>query len=153
RTRRERAEENFLLGYNCTQSILVAFEDLFPEEERKTIVALGSGFGGGMGRLREVCGSVSGMFFLCDYFFGYDTPETGEKKKALYEKIQTLAHRFEEKNGSIVCRELLGLQSHHDQPVPEARTPEYYKKRPCKALIGSSAEILEEFLKEEGILQ
>lgn len=146
--RKELAMENFLKGYNCTQSVLLAFEDLLPEENRKEIICMASSFGGGMGRLREVCGSVSGMFLVTGLLYGYDEPETGQKKTELYTKIQELAHKFEEKNGSIVCRELLGLDVKEQRPVPDARTAEYYKKRPCKELIGMAAGILEDFINE-----
>ncbi|MFG6393005.1 MAG: C-GCAxxG-C-C family protein [Lachnospiraceae bacterium] len=144
--RREAAMENFLKGYNCTQSVLLAFEDLLPMENRKEIICMASSFGGGMGRLREVCGSVSGMFLVAGLLYGYEGPETGQKKTELYTRIQELAHRFEEQNGSIVCRELLGLDVKREKPVPEARTDEYYKKRPCKELIGMAAGILEDFI-------
>ena len=144
--RKELAMENFLKGYNCTQSVLLAFEDLLPEENRKEIICMASSFGGGMGRLREVCGSVSGMFLVAGLLYGYDGPETGQKKTELYTKIQELAHKFEEQNGSIVCRELLGLDVKEQCPVPDARTVEYYKKRPCKELIGMAAGSLEDFI-------
>ena len=147
--RKELAMNNFLKGYNCTQSVLLAFQDLLPEESRKEMICMSSAFGGGMGRLREVCGSVSGMFLITGLLYGYEGPETGEKKAELYAKVQELAHRFEEKNGSIVCRELLGLSVKEEKPVPEARTAEYYKKRPCKELIGMAAELLEEFINEQ----
>lgn len=147
-SRKERAMQNFLMGYNCTQSILLAFEDVLPEESREEIIRMSSAFGGGMGRLREVCGSVSGMFLVAGLLYGYSGPETGERKAELYSKIQQLAHEFEEQNGSIVCRELLGLSVKEQEPVPEARTKEYYKKRPCKELIGMSAEILENFMRD-----
>lgn len=147
-SRKERAMQNFLKGYNCTQSILLAFEDVLPEESREEIICMSSAFGGGMGRLREVCGSVSGMFLVAGLLYGYSGPETGERKAELYSKIQRLAHEFEEQNGSIVCRELLGLSMKEQEPVPEARTKEYYKKRPCKELIGMSAEILENFIRD-----
>ena len=101
-----------------------------------------------MGRLREVCGAVSGMFMVVGLLYGYDGPETGKIKAEHYARIQELAHRFEEKNGSIVCRELLGLTVRRDVPVPEARTAEYYKKRPCPEIIGEAAEILEQFINE-----
>ena len=146
--RKEIAMENFLKGYNCTQSVLLAFEDLLPDENKKEIICMASGFGGGMGRLREVCGCVSGMFLVAGLLYGYDGPETGTKKAEFYAKIQELAHRFEKENGSIVCRELLGLAVKEEPPVPEKRTAEYYKKRPCKELIGMAAEILENFMSE-----
>jgi len=144
-TRRETAMANFRKGYNCSQSIVLTFADLLPVDE-KTLLSLASSFGGGMGRLREVCGAVSGMFMVAGILYGYDGPETGEVKAEHYARIQELAHRFEEKNGSIVCRELLGLNVRHDVPIPEARTEEYYKKRPCPEIIGDVAEMLEQYI-------
>ena len=144
-TRREKAMANFKAGYNCSQSIALAFADLTDLDE-KTLLKMASSFGGGMGRLREVCGSVSGMFMIAGLLYGYDGPETGAVKAEHYARIQELAHKFEEKHGSIVCRELLGLNVRHDVPVPEARTEAYYKKRPCAEIIGDAAEILEEFI-------
>ena len=137
-------------GYNCSQSIILAFEDLLPVD-RTTLSKLASSFGGGMGRLREVCGSVSGMFMIVGLLYGYDGPETGQIKADHYARIQELAHRFEEKHGSIVCREMLGLGVHRDSPVPEARTSEYYKKRPCAEIIGDAAEILEQYIRENPV--
>ena len=147
-TRREAAMANFLKGYNCSQSVALAFADMIDIDEA-TLSKLSSSFGGGMGRLREVCGSVSGMFMVAGLFYGYDGPETGQVKADHYARIQELARRFEEKHGSIVCRELLGLSVRHDVPVPEARTSEYYKKRPCPEIIGDAAEILEQFINEQ----
>ena len=147
-TRREMAMANFKKGYNCAQSVVLAFQDLLPAEEAM-LSKMASSFGAGMGRLREVCGSVSGMFMAAGLLYGYDGPETGEKKAEHYARIQELAHRFEEKHGSIVCRELLGLNVKHDDPHPEERTEEYYRKRPCEEIIGDAAEILEKLLEEE----
>ena len=146
-TRREAAMANFKSGYNCSQSIVLAFEDMIPVD-RSTLLKMASSFGGGMGRLREVCGSVTGMFMVAGFLYGYDGPETGKVKADHYARIQELARKFEEKHGSIVCREMLGLSVRHDSPIPEARTNEYYKKRPCAEIIGDAAEILEEFIKE-----
>ena len=150
KSRKEMAMEYFMQGYNCTQSIAMAFIDLIDENEidHEAFLRMSSSFGGGMGRLREVCGSVSGMFMVAGYLYGYSGPETGKPKADHYAIIQELAHRFEEKNGSIVCRELLGLSVKEEAPVPEARTAEYYKKRPCKELIGMAAEILDEYISE-----
>ncbi|MCM1106465.1 MAG: C-GCAxxG-C-C family protein [Blautia sp.] len=149
-TRREKAMSLFEQGYNCTQSVVLAFADLFgiPEE---TLAQLVSAFGGGMGRLREVCGSMSGVFFVTGMLYGYHEPKDFEGKKELYAKVQELAGRFEAQNGSIVCRELLGLDHRRDVPEPSKRTEEYYKKRPCKELIGSAAELLEKFMEENPI--
>ncbi|MBE5861078.1 MAG: C_GCAxxG_C_C family protein [Butyrivibrio sp.] len=138
---------NFMNGYNCSQSVVLAFKDLIPIDEA-VLSRMASSFGGGMGRLREVCGSVSGMFMVAGILYGYDGPETGQVKADHYARIQELARRFEEKHGTIICREMLGLSVRHDVPVPDARTAEYYKKRPCPEIIGDAAEILDEFIKE-----
>ena len=146
-TRREMAMENFKKGYNCSQSIVLAYADMLPID-RDMLLKMASSFGGGMGRLREVCGSVSGMFIVAGLLYGYDGPETGQVKADHYARIQELAHRFEEMHGSIVCRDMLGLSVHHDDPTPEARTKEYYKKRPCGEIIGDATEILEKYIEE-----
>ncbi len=145
--RRELAMGNFLKGYNCAQSVVLAFADII-DIDTDTLIRISSSFGGGMGRLREVCGSVSGMFIVAGYLYGYGTPDTGELKSNHYSIIQELAHTFEQKNGSIVCRELLGLSVKEQSPIPEARTAEYYKKRPCKELIGMAAQILDDYISE-----
>ena len=149
-TRREMAVENFMKGYNCSQSVVLAFADMLPVNE-SDLLKMASSFGGGMGRLREVCGSVSGMFIVIGLLYGYDGPETGPVKAEHYKRVQELARRFEEKHGSIVCRELLGLNVKREAPTPEARTKEYYKKRPCPEIIGDAAEILEEYIKENPV--
>ena len=149
-TRRELAKENFMNGYNCSQALVLAFEDLVPID-RESLLKLASSFGGGMGRLREVCGSVSGMFMIAGLLYGYDGPETGQVKADHYARIQELARRFEETHGSIVCREMLGLSVKHDAPTPEARTNEYYKKRPCPDIVGDAAEILEKYIEENPV--
>ena len=146
-TRKEMAMANFKKGYNCSQAVVLAFADLLPVQE-SLLLKMASSFGGGMGRLREVCGSVSGMFMIAGFLYGYDDPETGSVKAEHYARIQELARRFEEKNGSIVCRELLGLRVRREDPTPEARTEEYYRKRPCAEIIGAAAEILEQYIRE-----
>ena len=139
----EIAEELFRNGYNCAQAVAVAFCEEINMEE-KTAARLSIGFGGGLGRLREVCGTVSGMAFVISAIYGDDGRE------AVYKKIQAVAKKFEEENKSIVCRELLGLSRNTPaNPVPEARTQEYYKKRPCPMLVHMAADILDDFLKAE----
>ena len=146
-TRRETAEALFVEGYNCAQAVVIAFEDLHGVD-RETVAKLSSSFGGGMGRLREVCGSVSGMFMVAGLLYGYDDPKAKEEKTEHYTRIQKLAADFAEENGSIVCRDLLGLSEKKQDPTPEARTTEYYKKRPCKELVGMATEIMENYIKE-----
>ena len=147
-TRREAAMDNFRQGYNCAQSVVLAFEDILPVDKVQ-LSKLACSFGGGMGRLREVCGAVSSMFIIAGLLYGYDGPETGEIKAEHYARIQELAGRFEKKHGSLICRELLGLSVRHDVPLPEARTDEYYKKRPCVEIVGDAAEIMEQYIKTE----
>ncbi|MDD3746925.1 MAG: pyruvate kinase [Anaerostipes sp.] len=146
-TRKEVGMNYFLEGYNCAQSVVLAFSDILSLDE-ETLMKISCSFGGGMGRLREVCGSVSGMFLVAGLLYGYDGPETGQVKSDHYARIQYLAHEFEEKNGSIVCRELLGLSVKHDVPKAAERTKEYYKKRPCKEIVGIAVEILDDYIKK-----
>lgn len=134
--RESRAMAYFRDGYNCCQSVALAFSDFLLGMTDEQIAALTGGFGGGFGRLREVCGSVSGMTFVAGALEHSD-------KKATYALVQELAGMFREENGSIVCRELLGLRvGQKDSPQPAERTPEYYKARPCERIVGSAARIL-----------
>ena len=146
-TRKDKAMQSFLDGYNCAQCLMLAFEDLLTVDI-DTALKAASPFGGGMGRLREVCGSVSGMFLVFGFLKGYSQPDDYDGKKELYEHIQELARRFEAENGSIVCRDLLGLNVQREDASPEKRTAEYYKKRPCAELVGCATEILEAYLED-----
>jgi len=139
----EIAMDLFKQGYNCCQAVFGAFcEELGMDFE--TAMRLSSSFGGGMGRLREVCGAVSGMFMVAGLKYGYSSPLDSEAKSKHYELIQNLAKSFNDKNNSIICRELLGLKTKIDSPVPEKRTETYYKTRPCVELVGDAANILDE---------
>lgn len=144
-TREEKAIRAFKEGYNCSQSIMVAFADLLDIDE-KTAVRMASSFGGGMGRMREVCGAVSGMFMIAGYLYGYEEPGDYEGKKELYEGIQYLANEFKREAGSIICRELLGLDGNDNSPAPSKRTKEYYEKRPCPEKVGLAARVLDEYI-------
>lgn len=142
---KEQARAYFLEGYNCSQSVLLAFhEELGLDPD--TAAKLASSFGGGMGRLREVCGAVSGMLLAAGLACGYSDPKDPAAKKAHYERVQQLAATFRQHHGSIVCRELLGLDHKSDTPTPAARTKEYYAKRPCAELVADAAGILEAYL-------
>ncbi len=136
---REKAEQLFREGYNCAQAVFLTFAEELGIE-KKTALRLASSFGGGMGRLREVCGAVSGMFLVAGLAKGYSRPDDQKGKKEHYERIQHMAEAFRRENGSIICRELLGLDG-KDHPQPASRTEEYYKKRPCAELCGCAAEI------------
>lgn len=147
-TRKEIAINNFYEGYNCTQAVVLAFSDLIDMDTNQLLMMVSS-LGGGMGRLREVCGSVSGMFLVLGTLEGYSDPNDNATKRQLYENVQLLAGEFEQKNGSIVCRELLGMQEKRQEPVPEERTEAYYKKRPCPELVGMAAEILQNYIENQ----
>lgn len=148
-TKREKAIELFLKGYNCAQSVFGAFaEDLGLDFE--TAVKFSSAFGGGMGRLREVCGAISGMFMVLSVTEGYTSPNAKEEKTELYKKVQDLAAEFKAKNGdTIICRELLAHVATTKGHQPEDRTPEYYKSRPCAKFVGDAAEIMENYLNQK----
>ena len=133
--RRERAMALFEEGYNCAQSVFLAFSDLHGMDTHMA-AALSSSFGGGMGRLREVCGAVSGMFLVAGILYGYDDPGAREEKAAHYARIQELAKAFEEKNGSIVCRELLGLSVKRETPRRNG-LPSIIKSAPARNLSGT----------------
>lgn len=139
----------FREGYNCAQSVFLAFEEEH-HWDRKAAARISCAFGGGMGRLREVCGAMSGVFLALGCLYGYDDPQDYEGKKRLYGEIQKLAGEYGRENGrnSIICRELLGLPPGGDDPVPQKRSEEYYAKRPCIQLIGTAAAILERYIGE-----
>ena len=147
--RMKKAKENFLSGYNCTQSILLAFGDVTGLDDTSA-AKISSSFGGGMARMREVCGAVSGMFMAAGLIFGYSTPETGNVKKEHYAFIRTLADEFRAEYGSIICRELLAGVKTADGGDPEPRTKEYYSKRPCPEYRAACTGILERHLKKGG---
>lgn len=147
----QKAMNLFKEGYNCSQSVFLAFKDLYGID-RSTALKLSSSFGGGMGRLREVCGSVSGMFLTAGVLYGYDSPKDRSSKTEHYKRIQELARSFEELNGSIVCRELLGLDQKKESYVPEDRTKDYYRKRPCEQIVGCAAYIMEEYIRNHPVL-
>ena len=140
------AKKYFEQGYNCSQSVALAFADEVGMDG-KLIARLTGGFGGGMGRMREVCGTVSGTAFVLSALYGYSDPTDANAKAQLYADVQKVAGEFKNKNGSVVCRDLLGLtQDGFDNPQPEKRTDTYYKKRPCGDLVKMSADLLEKFI-------
>ena len=145
-TKANKAKELFKEGYNCSQSVLGAFCDELGLD-LENAVKMASSFGGGMGRLREVCGAVSGLFLAVGLKYGYTSPADSERKSKQYELIQQLAEEFKEKNGSIICRELLNVGEKKESHIPEKRTESYYKKRPCVELVGDAAELFEKLLK------
>ena len=149
-SRRDQAEAFFLQGYNCAQATALAFADYFPFEQ-ETLLRMISSFGGGISRLREVCGAMSAVFLTAGLLYGYHDAADETGKAAHYARIQDLAARFEAVYGSIICRELLGLSAHRDPPWPSKRTAEFYEKRPCKKIIGTAAEILEAYIKEHPV--
>lgn len=138
----DKAVENFKQGYNCAQSVFLAFAEDFGFD-KETALKLSSSFGGGMGRLREVCGAVTSMFAIAGLKKGYTSPTDDNAKMLHYELIQELAKSFKDKYKSIICRELLELPEGSDSPIPSTRTEEYYQIRPCENFIRHASEIIE----------
>lgn len=146
------AVELFRQGYNCSQAVSLTFADLYGIPE-PLMARLSASFGGGIGRMRETCGAACGMFLLA----GLEVPGTeetapypdAEAKKKNYEAVQHLASQFRATTGSLLCRELLGLEkSSPTPPTPEARTPQYYAKRPCSFMVETGVRTFIAFLKE-----
>ena len=141
----EKAKQLFMEGYNCSQAVLGAFCDECGMDF-DTAMKMSSSFGGGMGRMREVCGSCSAMFMVAGLVFGYTDISTDDPKKEHYARIQALAEKFKEKHGTIICRELLKSLKPDTNPVPSERTEQYYKVRPCAKFIADAADIIDEML-------
>ena len=144
-----RARELFTQGHNCAQSVFASFcEETGMDFE--TALRLSSSFGGGMGRLREVCGALTAVFAVAGLRFGCSDPGDGAGKAAHYALIQGLAERFKAEHGSIICRELLALPPGPDSPAPAPRTAEYYEARPCGDFVAFAAAMLEDLLSGSG---
>ena len=143
----QKAVEYFMEGFGCGQSVAAAFADLygFTPEQAKMI---GAGFGGGVGRLRMMCGAVSGLVILAGMKDGQNEGSDRQGKAACYKVVQDLLERFKEENGSIICAELLGIKGPVPPGnfVPAERNAEYYKRRPCAAKVESAARIFAEYL-------
>ena len=137
------AAELFLQGYNCAQAIAVAFSDV-TGLQKDFSARMASSFGGGMGRMREVCGAVSGMLMVAGLLYGYDSNSDDTAKKVHYTLVQELAGEFREEIGSIVCREI--LKNPPSDPTPSPRTEEYYKQRPCARMVYTAAQILDRYI-------
>lgn len=142
------AAERFLKGYNCAQAVAVAYCDitgLTPEFSAK----MASSFGGGMGRMREVCGAVSGMLMVAGLLYGYSDPQDDQQKKNHYALVQELAGKFKDQAGSIVCREI--LKNPPSDPKPTPRTEEFYKQRPCARMVVLACQILDAYMQSHPI--
>lgn len=151
----ELAAKYFREGYNCAQSVFLAFAEDVGLGEREAAL-LSGGFGGGIGRLRETCGAVSGAVLAMGALNGYPGPEQPDEKARLYRDIQEFVRAFEERYGSHNCQELLLAAGLVDEagrePEPEARTPEYYERRPCPRFVEGAADMLEQYLVRNGKL-
>ena len=144
-----RAVDNFMQGYGCCQSVVAAFADLYGLDDvlAKKIAA---GFGGGVGRMRMMCGAVSGIVMLVGLDCGQTEGSDREGKSACYKAVQELLAQSKEENGSLICAEILGIngcEKVHSHYVASERTAEYYKTRPCAAKVESAARIFAEYLK------
>lgn len=141
---KKEAGELFESGYNCAQSVFAAFSDI-TGMNREEALRMSSPFGGGMGRMREVCGAMSGVFMVLGILYGYDEPDRAAQGE-LYALVQKAAERFKEKNKTIICRELLAGLKADSAPTPSVRDEKYYKVRPCVRFVEDAAELLDEII-------
>lgn len=146
--RAQRAIELFKQGFNCSQSVFAACADLYGIQDEQLALRLSASFGGGIGRMRLVCGAANGMFMLAGLHNGSATPHDNDGKMANYAFVQQLAGEFKAKYGSLICAELLGLAPKGQcaakmdlDPRPADRTSEYYEKRPCAEMVGEAVRI------------
>ncbi|MBQ3824114.1 MAG: C_GCAxxG_C_C family protein [Clostridia bacterium] len=146
-TRGEKAEAFFREGYGCAQSVVLAFTDEtgLPKE---TLASLASPFGGGLGRMREVCGAVSGAAAVLGLLRGSPSPDRAERAR-VYAETREFADRFKEKHGSVVCREIMAGVKTSGGPFPAERNEEFYRSRPCLSCVRDAADILEKLLSEK----
>ena len=144
----EKAVELFVEGYNCAQAVLLAFSDVTGLDDSFAAKMISS-FGGGIGRLREVCGAVSGMAAVAGILYGYDSPTDDTAKMKHYELVQQLAAAFRQQAGSIICREL--LDNPPSDPVPSPRTAQYYAERPCARFVYLAASVLDDYIAENPV--
>ena len=144
------AAQLFLDGYNCAQAITVAFSDV-TGLDKDFSARMASSFGGGIGRLREVCGAVSGMVMVAGILYGYDANSKESAKKEHYTLVQALANKFKEETGSIICREL--LKNPPSDPNPTPRTAEFYKQRPCTRMVMVAAKILDAYIQQHPVVK
>lgn len=144
----EKAVEYFKSGYNCSQSVVAAFADMYGFTEEQAL-RMSASFGGGIGRMRQTCGAACGIFLLAGLEKGATDGKDREGKAANYALVQQLAEEFKKRNGSIICAELLGLKKPEGSTIPEARTEQYYAKRPCLRMVEEAAKIWIAYIEKE----
>ena len=144
-----RAEELFVKGYNCSQSVVAAFADLYGYTEEQAL-KLSAGMGGGMGRLRMTCGAVAGMAILAGMDCGSADADDREGKSANYKVVQQLCEKFKQEHQSLICAELLNLRKGAPLSYEASeRTAEYYKTRPCVNMVVTAAKIFAEYAEND----
>ena len=146
----QRAVDNFMQGYGCCQSVVAAFADLYNLDDSMA-KRIAAGFGGGVGRMRMMCGAVSGMVMLAGMEDGPEDSDNRKAKTECYSRVRQLVEKFKDENGSIICEELLkmnGCKAVKDTAIPDERTAKYYAERPCARKVASAARIYAEFLEE-----
>ena len=143
------AVQNFESGYNCAQSVFLAYSDVF-ELNLEMAKKMSVSFGGGVGRMREVCGTVSAMAMLAGFKYPVFDQQDQEARTKNYAMVQKMSDLFKEKHGTIICRSLLpAAEASQTAPQPSARTAEYYAKRPCSKYVEDAARIAGRMLKNE----
>ncbi len=132
-------------GFNCAQSVFAAYADIF-DIDFETALKMSGALGGGVGRMREVCGTVLSMSLIAGLKEGNADPDNEEAKAHIYELVRRMSGMFKERQGTIICREILGMEGMEESPAPTPRTPDFYKKRPCAGIVECAAQIIDEVL-------
>ena len=143
----EAAKNNYIIGYTCAQSVVLAFSDVTGLDREKALL-ITSSFGAGMGMLREVCGAVNGMMMVMGLLYGYTDPLQIIEKSEHYARVQQIAELFRNENGSMICREILGL-AEDGSYLPDVRDGEYHKRRPCAEICASAARIIDRYMEDD----
>lgn len=143
--RADEAEKLFRSGYNCAQSVFAAYADLF-DMDFETALKMSGALGGGVGRMREVCGTVLAMSMVAGLKEGNADPEDEKAKEHIYALVRRMSNMFKERQGTIICREILGIEGMEESAKPSVRTPEFYAARPCAGIVRCAAEIIDEVL-------
>lgn len=145
----DKARELFKQGYNCSQAVVLSFADELPIDF-DSLVKISASFGGGIGRMREICGAFSGVCMVIGMLLSNADTNKPDKKKEHYEIVQAFAEEFKKRNGSYRCYELLGIDLKKEDPTPEPRTPKYYAKRPCPEIIVEAVKMIDDYIENNG---
>jgi len=143
----EQAVSCFEEGFNCSQAVLSVYAEEFGLS-RQTALKIACGFGGGMGRMALTCGAVTGAFMVLGLRYGNVNASDKQIKEKTYGLVREFARKFEERNGSIICKELLGCDISEPKGLKSAKENGLFASV-CPGLVRDAVEILEEMLEKD----